>query len=215
MGALAQGPSLPFAVGIAVAASVGWGYLPTQEPDAKSIQLQELVAGIDDGSVARVRPADAGRDGPGDPQGRDEAESYPCRSDVGWIAHRALDRGVAVTYAGPPGTGILDLLLSLVSLAMPIGFLYVMSQMMSGAGGGSIWTWVRARDVDTRFADVAGADDAKEAMEDVVAFLRDPSAFEAVGARARCGVLMTGDPGNGKTLLARATAGRRASGSCP
>src|SRR5437764_440061 len=71
----------------------------------------------------------------------------------------------------------------------------------------------------TRFTDVAGAEEAKEELAEVVEFLREPERFLAVGARIPRGVLLVGPPGNGKTLLARAVAGEagvpflRASGS--
>jgi len=71
----------------------------------------------------------------------------------------------------------------------------------------------------TRFTDVAGADEAKEELAEIVEFLREPERFLAVGARIPRGVLLVGPPGNGKTLLARAVAGEagvpflRASGS--
>jgi cell division protease FtsH len=71
----------------------------------------------------------------------------------------------------------------------------------------------------TRFTDVAGAEEAKEELAEIVEFLREPERFLAVGARIPRGVLLVGPPGNGKTLLARAVAGEagvpflRASGS--
>lgn len=61
--------------------------------------------------------------------------------------------------------------------------------------------------VKTKFADVAGLDDAKDDLKEIVRFLKEPEIYKQVGARIPKGILMTGDPGNGKTLLARALAG--------
>lgn len=65
----------------------------------------------------------------------------------------------------------------------------------------------KAKDIKERFSSVAGAHGAKEELQEVISFLKDPEFFEKLGTKIRRGVLLTGAPGNGKTLLAKATAG--------
>src|SRR5947208_8841360 len=85
---------------------------------------------------------------------------------------------------------------------------------MRGGGGGGAFSFgkSRARMLDestntVTFADVAGCEEAKEEVAELVDFLRDPSKFQKLGGRIPRGVLMVGSPGTGKTLLARAIAG--------
>jgi len=92
-------------------------------------------------------------------------------------------------------------------------WLYFMRQMQGGGRGGAFsFGKSRARMLDestntVTFADVAGCDEAKEDVAELVDFLRDPSKFQKLGGRIPRGVLMVGSPGTGKTLLARAIAG--------
>lgn len=78
------------------------------------------------------------------------------------------------------------------------------AMMFPGLIGGN---FRRSAKPTTRFDDVAGADEAKAALQDIVGYLRDPKAYERLGAKFPRGVIMHGDPGTGKTLLARAVAG--------
>jgi cell division protease FtsH len=92
-------------------------------------------------------------------------------------------------------------------------WIYVMRQMQGGGKGGAFsFGKSKARQLDessnhTTFADVAGCDEAKEEVAELVEFLRDPTKFQKLGGRIPSGVLMVGPPGTGKTLLAKAIAG--------
>jgi len=110
---------------------------------------------------------------------------------------------------------LLDILISSLPFLIFIAvFIYFMRQMQSGGGGRGAMSFGRSRarlqgedQVKITFADVAGVDEAKEEVKELVEFLRDPGKFQKLGGRIPRGVLMVGSPGTGKTLLAKAIAG--------
>jgi cell division protease FtsH len=114
------------------------------------------------------------------------------------------------------GSVLLDLLLSILPLALLVGFLAYQGRRMqqSQAGlfgfGGSKARLYDAERPKVTFADVAGQDEAKNELVEIVEFLQHPDKFRRLGARLPRGVLLIGPPGTGKTLMARAVAGEAA-----
>ena len=120
---------------------------------------------------------------------------------------------VAITATPPREGGLGTLLLNLLPIILIVGFFWWMFRRARGQMGQmtnlgkSKAKQVTSERPDTRFDDIAGYEGAKEEIQEVVDYLRDPSPFRAIGARGPGGLLLVGPPGTGKTLFAKAVAG--------
>ena len=126
-----------------------------------------------------------------------------------------LKHDVAIKQAPPEsGVTIWALLINFLPVLLIIGFWFFMMRQMQQGGSKGAMSFGRSRakllnedQTKVTFADVAGCDEAKEEVSELVEFLRDPTKFQKLGGKIPRGVLMVGPPGTGKTLLAKAIAG--------
>lgn len=168
--------------------------------DAKSGKLQEVLI---QGNNLTVHPKD----------GRSYEVTAPP-SDI-WLVSDLMNSGVKITAKPPKKPSFLvSTFLSLLPMLLLIGVWLFFMRNMQGGGRNGVFGFgkSRARMLDDKnnpitFADVAGVEEAKEDVQEIVDFLKDPSKFQRLGGRIPKGVLMVGPPGTGKTLLAKAIAG--------
>ena len=125
------------------------------------------------------------------------------------------DHNVPFTVDADSGrNNFASLLFSILPILLIVGFVFFMMRQMQGGGGRGAMSFgkSRARLLTEKhgrvtFDDVAGVDEAKEELQEIVEFLQDPSKFQRLGGKIPKGALLVGPPGTGKTLLARAVAG--------
>ena len=129
------------------------------------------------------------------------------------LTQRLLDAGVEVKGSVPDGSGIIITILSyILPILLMWGLLSLLLKKMTGGGGAfgmgksNAKVYVQ-KETGITFKDVAGEDEAKESLQEVVDFLHNPGKYSKIGARLPKGALLVGPPGTGKTLLAKAVAG--------
>ena len=184
----------------------------SRQAPAHELEYSQFINDVRAGRVERV--VIDGRKIEGYLQNKERFTTY-APDDPGLMAD-LLNSNVAVNARPPEGQSLLtQIFISWFPMLLLIGvWIFFMRQMQGGGGGRGAMSFGKSRarllgedQVKVTFADVAGVDEAKDDVRELVEFLRDPGKFQKLGGKIPRGVLMVGPPGTGKTLLAKAIAG--------
>ncbi|MDX1949741.1 MAG: ATP-dependent zinc metalloprotease FtsH [Rickettsiales bacterium] len=198
---------------IIIIVSLGFFYdQMNQESTMSTLNFSDFISSVEKGNVQSVRIQDnfiSGKFSDGT-SFTTYSPNYPS------LAEKLQVAGVVIDARPQDSSGgfLMSLLASAFPILLLVGLWFLMMKQMGGGKGGGAFGFGRSKarmltekDGVIKFADVAGIDEAKEEVQEIVEFLKDPQKFTALGGKIPKGVLLSGSPGTGKTLLARAIAG--------
>ena len=202
--------SLAFWTVVIVIGVLVWNFSSRFQRNEQVVPFSDFVAWVDSNQVVSVTIT--GGDISGQNTSKDHFRTYAPAQYEG-LANKLIEHKVRVDAKEPTASPWAALLLTWAPILLVIAFwVFFMRQVQSGGNKALSFGKSKAKlsssaQKKVTFRDVAGADEAKDELQEIIEFLKEPQKFQKLGGRIPKGVLLMGPPGTGKTLLARAVAG--------